>query len=417
MLEASSEPGIKIMRFALLGDHADGLALARALLESGRHSISVYAGPMEGMALLQRFGASPRRVADAEEALAAPDVEGVLVASPPAVRGAHLRRALQSEHHVLCVHPAGAAADLAYEASMLASDTGKVLLPILPWALHPALHRLRELRSGMPQAGAWRLCALDWSSDAPLALEADRSQAKLALPGWDILRVLGGEIVEIFAQSEAEEPAPADLLVLAGRLQAGTLLRVTLLPCEARERLALRMTFSHAQLELEFPEGLAGPATLHGSTPERLSESFAAFDPWPALVEHFERVLAHYRVPRPITPGQTSTICLTSSPPSLAWLDAIRAIELDENVRRSLHYGRSYAPDLQDASEEVTFKGTMTLVGCSLIWVMILMLILSIWLPWMGWLIIPLLGAFLVLQLLRYAVPPKPEEEHRESSG
>ena len=63
--------------------------------------------------------------------------------------------------------------------------------------------------------------------------------------------------------------------------------------------------------------------------------------------------------------------------------------------------------EYQEASEEVGFKGTMTLVGCGVVWIVILLLILSRWVPMVGWLIVPLLVVFLGLQLLRYAMPAK----------
>ena len=61
--------------------------------------------------------------------------------------------------------------------------------------------------------------------------------------------------------------------------------------------------------------------------------------------------------------------------------------------------------DYQEASEEVGFKGTMTLVGCGLLWCVLLLLILSAWFPKVGWLIIPVLVLFLALQLLRWLIP------------
>ena len=48
----------------------------------------------------------------------------------------------------------------------------------------------------------------------------------------------------------------------------------------------------------------------------------------------------------------------------------------------------------------------MTLLGCSLLWLSLAFLILSIWVPWLGWLIPPVFAAFLLLQvLLRWVVP------------
>src|SRR5262245_27239877 len=128
------------MRFALLGNHPDGVELADALVASGRHTLVACSGAPADVAA--RWPEA-RRVSDLEEVLADPDVVGVIVAGPPAVRPAQLRRALQAERHVLCVHPCEGP-DAAYEADLLARDTGCLLLPILPEGLHPGVRRLAE---------------------------------------------------------------------------------------------------------------------------------------------------------------------------------------------------------------------------------------------------------------------------------
>src|SRR5436309_4616651 len=102
------------MRFALLGDHPDGLEMARALAGSGRHEVVCYTGPVAGLELLRRWQPAARAVGDVEEVLADPAVEAVVVAAPAGQRGAQLRRALQSERHVLCVHPADQTPDTGY---------------------------------------------------------------------------------------------------------------------------------------------------------------------------------------------------------------------------------------------------------------------------------------------------------------
>jgi hypothetical protein len=64
--------------------------------------------------------------------------------------------------------------------------------------------------------------------------------------------------------------------------------------------------------------------------------------------------------------------------------------------------------EYQEATEEVGFKGTMTLVGCALLWVVLLLVVLTAWVPWLRWVIMPLIVVFLGLQLLRYALPKRP---------
>src|SRR5439155_25347874 len=114
------------MRFALLGDRPDGLAMARARVDSSRHELGAYSGPGIGGEYLRRWGIAARGVGDLEEVLADPAIDAVIVAGSPADRPAQLRRALQSERHVLCVHPAGDSPDIAYEAAMIQADTGMV---------------------------------------------------------------------------------------------------------------------------------------------------------------------------------------------------------------------------------------------------------------------------------------------------
>ena len=94
--------------------------------------------------------------------------------------------------------------------------------------------------------------------------------------------------------------------------------------------------------------------------------------------------------------------------PALSWQDAIRALELDDAARRSLSRRRTSLLEYPEATEEVGFKGTMTLVGCGVLWVVLLLAILTAWLPWLRWTVVPLLVVFLGLQLLRYALPKRP---------
>src|SRR5689334_11557705 len=117
------------MRFALLGDHPDGLDMARALAASGRHELVAYTGQPAATEALRRWGLTAQITRDIEEILADPHIEGIIVASRLADRPADLRRALQSEHHVVCVHPVDQTPDSAYEAALIQGDTHRVLLP------------------------------------------------------------------------------------------------------------------------------------------------------------------------------------------------------------------------------------------------------------------------------------------------
>jgi predicted dehydrogenase len=393
------------MDFALLGDHPDGLDMARALAESGRHRLTAYSGPAAGAEYLRRWTSGFRTVPDLEEVLADPAVEAVIVAGRPADRPEQLRRALQSERHVLCVHPVDATPDTAYEAAMLQGDTRHVLLPLLPEPLHPGVRRLAGLaRSPSAGLGAVRLTEMErWSLDRVL-LDTGGRRRKPALPGWDVLRALGGEIAEVFAFAAREEVDPDGPLLLSGRFERGGLFRAAFLSGQGEARLRLSVVGSYGQADLLFPHGWPGPARLTwpDETGRLCEETWETWNPWPALVEGFEQAVAAGAGPG--GEGAEGQGGAAEAPAGLSpgWQDAVRQLELDDAARRSVEKRRASLMEYQDASEETGFKGTMTLVGCGLLWGSLLLLIASRWVPWAGWLIPVLFAVFLAMQLFRW---------------
>jgi predicted dehydrogenase len=317
------------MRFALLGTHPDGIDMACALVETGRHELVAYtsAEPVPDH-IVRRWGPQARRLHDLEDLLADPAVEAVIVAGSPANRTVQLRRALQSERHVLCVYPPDAAPDGAYEAAMIREDTGRVLLPLMPEALHPGVVRLAEVvRSGTRPLVEPRLIEVErWATDTVL-LDDDVAGHRPAFPGWDVLRALGGEVVEVSALAPREELTTEEPVLLTGRFERGLLFQWALLPYQSEPRWRVVAVGSHGRAELLFPVGGRGPAFL-------------------------------------------------------SWGESDGALH-----------------------EEVGFKGTMTLVGCGLIWLTILIVILANWFPQAGWAVVPLLVVFLGLQAFRWIVP------------
>jgi predicted dehydrogenase len=409
------------MRFALLGNHPDGVEMACALVESGRHHLAAYTAALDEM-ILRRLGGAARRVSDPEEVLADPAVAVVVVAGAPSQRPAQLRRALQAERHVLCVHPADDSPEIAYEAAMIQRDTGCVLLPLLPEGLHPGLARLRQFvgrptKDGrpLPPAGAFLLLEVERVAAGEVLDGVGTEGRKPSFPDWEVLRALGGEVLEVSAFAAEEEPTASGPVLLAGRFEEGGLFQVTLVPGQPAPWRRLAVVGSAGRAELLFPLGWQGPAFLEwrdegGETRE---EYWERWGPWPALVEAFESALRRPAVPGPLREAVTAGAPVPRAPVAggpLSWQDEVRCLELDDAARRSVGRRRSSLLEYPEATEEAGFKGTMTLAGCGLLWLIILLVILAHFFPpqwWkpLGWGIGALLVVFLGSQLLRYLIP------------
>jgi hypothetical protein len=217
------------------------------------------------------------------------------------------------------------------------------------------------------------------------------------------------------------------------------LFQAILLPNRSESRWRITLTTRAGRSELIFPQGWPGPASLSAvdeNGMERI-EHWDAWNPWPQMVEAFEEAVAAGRQgkrraawPSATRPDLRDAITvdprqLPSAEPGprpeatllISWQDEIRCLELDDAARRSLARRRASTLEYQAASEETGFKGTMTLVGCSMIWLSLVLLILAVWFPWLVWLIIPVFGIFLLLQLLRWVVPGTPPDKSGTVAG
>jgi hypothetical protein len=409
------------MRFGLLGNDPDGVAMACALVESGRYQIAAATAPV-GEEVIKRWGSDFRRSIDIEEVLADPSIALVIVAGPLTTRGLQLRRAVQSERHVLCVYPPDQISEIAYEAGMIQQDTGFVLMPLLPHAFHPVILRLAEFLREGAAVGPPGLIQLEISAGEEVITGFEEAVARASFPGWEVLRLLGGDIDEVSGFAPGDELRPGAPVLLAGRFLRGGLFQVTLLPRQKEATLRLMAFGPSSRAELYLPLGWQGPAFL--TVPEadgQREESWDAFDPWPALIAAFEAA-AKARPGRAAPPAEQRTAVQTKpvapTPPMImpAWQDAVRGLELDDAARRSIEKHRPSPLEYREGGgEEAGFKGMMTLIGCSLVWGVLLLLILSAWVPAARWLIVPLLIVFLTLQLLRYIIPQRPGAD-REST-
>jgi myo-inositol 2-dehydrogenase/D-chiro-inositol 1-dehydrogenase len=217
----------------------------------------------------------------------------------------------------------------------------------------------------------------------------------------DLARVLAGELTHLSAHAPgSEETRHANLgLQLSGPREVAV--RWTPRPAEAQRGARLNVLASQGRAELWMPEEGEWTLTV-GRGDKQTSHSFAAWDPAAEAVRRLEQMLA----------GEA---------PSPSWLDACRAVELAETIDRSLAKGRTIELHLEDHSEQTTFKGTMTSLGCGLLVVALMIMLLAAvagnlgrWQPLFlplaqHWavLLVGLLGLFLALQAFRLVFPAK----------
>lgn len=373
------------MDFAVIGNHSDGLQMARALAEAGNR-LAVYAGPAGGTAALRQLGQPFETTSDVEELLARPEIDLVIVADDLEHRPNVLRRAMQSERHVLCVHPADLTPDIAYEVAMIQKDTRKVLLPILAERLSPGMTRLRQLYD---EGVLGELQLLECERVLHGAQIGWEQSPLLWL--WDGLRWLGGEIRDVSALAPStEELRPGDQVTLTGRFVHRGLFQVTLLPGSEDQRGRLLLRGSKGDAELVTPQGPLGPAQLKLRTADgERNESWEAWNPWGSLVAVLEAASAGRAQP-------------------LTWLDGTRCLELFDASRRSVAKSRVVPMHYEEFTEASSFKSAMTSMGCLLLCLAAIVFIVGVALRlprWVLYLDLVFLGIFLLLQLLRWIVP------------
>jgi predicted dehydrogenase len=375
------------MRFALLGNHPDGLKMAMALVETPRHEFAAYSGPVLAW---ENLGFRPGRViGDVEEILADPVIDAIIVAADLNQRPNQLRRALQSERHVLCVYPPGDSPDIAYEAAMIQSDTRRVLLPLLFGSLHPAVQRLRELIQTNQSAPA-TVRLIEWEQHS-------NDSAAGYFPGWEVLQALGGPIAEVSAFAEHMVRGAQEPLLVCGRYERGGLFQAVLLPYAMEATSRLRTTAPPLRAELDLSCSNTAHLAWTDSTGTH-NEEWNSANPYQEMVRVFENAIQAYEKQASGNNEESRSAKLVS------WQEAIRAAELDDASRRSVERRRVSALEYPEATEEASFKGTMTLIGCGMLWIMLILLVLSRWFPVLLFVIVIMLTVFLCLQVLRAIV-------------
>jgi hypothetical protein len=273
--------------------------------------------------------------------------------------------------------------------NLLQGDVHQVVLPILPEAHLPQIEEVgRGLAGGPnPHAKAYLVDLVIADTCDYLYEGKDNRRAAAAIPGWTLLRRIGGEIVEVAVYAADEEIKPGWPILTNGRFESGCLFRALYEPAPFSSP-------GRAELAIHVENADPVRVQLFGQDP---------INSYMPLVFDFERAVARLKTTPRAAPGAGP---VAGNEGAVSWQDEIRALELDDAARRSIANRRVYTLEYQEASEDVGFKGTMTLVGCALIWLIPVLLVVAAWFPLLGWVIFPVLLGFLGLQLLRWLVSP-----------
>lgn len=377
------------MRALLLGSHPDAVDLAVALASAGVLDLAAFAGPPHVTALWQGRGWPVQVLRDVEAALALRNIDWIIVGDELPHRPLLLKRALQSERHVLAVHPADLEPDVCYEALLILGDTKKRLAPLLPERATAAFAALAEALQTAGLGPVQRI-EVEYHFPPPPSWEAHP-----LLHVWHLPRLAAGEIQELTALSLAEEPALTAPLAISGRCQAGAFFQIHLTPrpglC-ASLRLAVKSQLG--ELEWVLPSGWFGSGLLQWRTSA-----------------------AEQRCELPETARSAALLALgqaaVAGSPLAAWTDATRCLELFSATRQSMRRRRLVVMEYESLGEVGNFKSTMAALGCGLMLLVMVLFFTVPTVPWLKWLILPLLLVFLALQGLRWLArdeaPPPPQ--------
>jgi len=373
------------MNFLILGSGPEEWAWAEALLGHPEHRL---------IAACPGFAALPDLPGgrDLDGALAINGVDAVVVGGDDELRAEGLRRAAGSGLPAIALHPPGPDADPYYQVALSKQETGAVVVPDLPGRLHPGV---AELRRALAEGGPGRRRAIRYEA-AVGAGDGENALLATTFPRVvDVVRALLGEVEAITATGDPPGPNPSDNLLVQLRGPEGRRAEVRLW-AGAPEPAKLVLAGSEGSLTLEHDADFLGPARLiRRVSGHDEAETLAPWDPRGAILDALSDALAG----RPSRPDL---------------LDGTRAMELAEAAARSLRRGRTVDLHYEEVSEAGNFKTVMTSTGCMLLLTILVVLPLALagpalgmgWTIYLAWAMPPLLAAFILVQLLRFAIKP-----------
>jgi myo-inositol 2-dehydrogenase/D-chiro-inositol 1-dehydrogenase len=358
------------MKLALLNADDETLTLVRTLVAAG-NELLLAAEPGEFATAVRAAAPGVRIVEEWENALAC-GAEATVVGrgGDEAERLDRIRRLVQEGMAAIVVHPQTTSALAYYELDMHRQATAAAIVPWEPSRHDPQLATLAAAGPG-EEADDARIEQVICERRA-----ADRSRRAVLLQfARDVgaIRRLTGECEKVSALGTLTDDPAAGHLGVQMTTAGGTLVRWSIGPAGRDDECSVEV--------------------IRGGTAETI-----AFD---------EQADSQ--------PAAEAVIAALTDPDQTLWREALADLEIVEAVERSLRRGRTIELFHEEASEQGTFKGVMAAGGCLLLLVGIALAIaativgkfrLVIANAW-PFALLAVLTLFLLLQLLRFAFPPK----------
>ncbi|MBX9791157.1 MAG: hypothetical protein K2Y37_19735 [Pirellulales bacterium] len=384
------------MRIALIGLSDETLPLVRAV--AARRDLSLAWATELGTHRVELTRLAPRATFDEpwEGLLGGASADLVIVSRSPdeELRAEQLRKLIAAGVALVVEHPIHSSMLVAYELEMIRKETGSLLIPFDPALYSDAFEMLRQIALGANSSiGALEQVIVDQRRQNRSPQRVRELFARDAL----LLRELCGDLTRLSAMAPTAAVDPYANLGIQLSGPTGALVRWSIGPRDELSGARLTVIGAVGRATLTMPEHGAWrleSRNERGDMAQDFAHAAVADDELDRLLQRLDG--------GEIVPD---------------WSDAARAIELADSIDRSLKKSRTVDLYNEDFTEQGTFKGTMTSLGCGLLLISLAVLVVGVagvtmglkWAEYWPHALVLVLVAFLALQLLKLVFPDQPE--------